>query len=76
MAKKAKAPNPFTGRWRIVSMSAWDEEFIIWLFGLSSGWKLPTNRSFAAKIVGFPAIRGHSGSTTGNRGHAVTGSGA
>jgi hypothetical protein len=28
MAKKAKAPNPFTGRWRIVSMSAWDEEFI------------------------------------------------
>jgi hypothetical protein len=32
MAKKAKAPNPFTGRWRIVSMSAWDEEFIIFLW--------------------------------------------
>jgi hypothetical protein len=28
MAKKSKAPNPFTGRWQIVSMSAWDEEFI------------------------------------------------
>jgi hypothetical protein len=28
MAKKAKAPNPFAERWRIVSMSAWDEEFI------------------------------------------------
>ena len=28
MAKKAKAPNPFTGRWRIVSMSAWEQDFI------------------------------------------------
>ena len=28
MAKKAKPPNPFAGRWRITSMSAWDEEFI------------------------------------------------
>lgn len=28
MAKKPKPPNPFTGRRRIVSMSAWDEEFI------------------------------------------------
>ena len=28
MAKKAKAPNPFTGRWRIVSMTAWDEDYI------------------------------------------------
>ncbi|MHB1426914.1 MAG: hypothetical protein ACYC3I_27475 [Gemmataceae bacterium] len=28
MAKKAKATNPFTGRWRIVSMSAWDEDYI------------------------------------------------
>ena len=27
MAKKAK-PNPFTGRWRIVSMSVWDQEFV------------------------------------------------
>lgn len=26
--KKTKKPNPFTGRWRIVSMSAWDQEFI------------------------------------------------
>ena len=34
MAKKAKAPNPFTGRWQIVSMSAWDEEFIISLTGI------------------------------------------
>ena len=24
----AKKPSPFTGRWRIVSMSAWDHEFI------------------------------------------------
>ena len=24
----AKKTNPFIGRWRIVSMSAWDEEFI------------------------------------------------
>ena len=28
MAKKAIGPNPFTGRWRIVSMSAWDEDYI------------------------------------------------
>ena len=28
MAKKSKSPSPFEGRWRIVSMSAWDEEFI------------------------------------------------
>lgn len=27
MAKNAK-PNPFTGRWRIVSMSVWDQEFV------------------------------------------------
>ncbi len=27
MAKK-KHPNPFVGRWRIVSMSAWDEDYI------------------------------------------------
>ena len=24
----AKKSNPFTGRWRITSMSAWDEDFI------------------------------------------------
>ncbi|MFZ4079766.1 MAG: hypothetical protein ACOYKN_00970 [Pirellula sp.] len=28
MPKKAANANPFTGRWRIVSMSAWDQEFI------------------------------------------------
>jgi len=29
MAKsKPKPKNPFAGRWRIISMSAWDEEFI------------------------------------------------
>ena len=28
MAKKSKAPSPFEGRWRIVSMSAWDEGYI------------------------------------------------
>ncbi len=28
MAKKAKAPNPFTGRWRILSMDQWDQDFI------------------------------------------------
>ena len=28
MAKKAKPKSPFTGRWCIISMSAWDEEFI------------------------------------------------
>jgi hypothetical protein len=28
MAKKAKAPNPFTGRWRIVSMDVWDQDFV------------------------------------------------
>jgi hypothetical protein len=28
MAKKPMQPTPFAGRWRIVSMSAWDEEFI------------------------------------------------
>jgi hypothetical protein len=34
MAKKAKAPNPFTGRRQIVSMRAWDEEFIIFFTGI------------------------------------------
>ena len=28
MSKKAATTNPFTGRWRIVSMSAWDQGFI------------------------------------------------
>jgi hypothetical protein len=28
MAKKSKPANPFVGRWRIVSMSAWDEGYI------------------------------------------------
>ena len=28
MAKKSKATNPFVGRWRIVSMSEWDEEYL------------------------------------------------
>ena len=28
MAKKSKSPSPFEGRWRIVSMSAWDEDYI------------------------------------------------
>ena len=28
MAKKSKTPSPFEGRWRIVSMSAWDEGYI------------------------------------------------
>jgi hypothetical protein len=28
MPKKAEANSPFTGRWRIVSMSAWDKAFI------------------------------------------------
>lgn len=28
MAKKAKAKNPFIGLWLIVSMSAWDEEYL------------------------------------------------
>lgn len=28
MAKKPMQPNPFAGRWRIILMSAWDEEFI------------------------------------------------
>ena len=28
MAKKAKAKSPFTGRWRIVSMSAWEDDYI------------------------------------------------
>lgn len=28
MTKKPKQPNVFNGRWRIVSMSAWDQEFI------------------------------------------------
>lgn len=28
MAKKAKPPSPFTGSWRIVSMSMWDEDYL------------------------------------------------
>jgi hypothetical protein len=28
MPKKSKANNPFVGRWHIVSMSAWDEDYL------------------------------------------------
>lgn len=28
MPKKLKTPNPFTGRWRIVSMEQWDQDFV------------------------------------------------
>jgi hypothetical protein len=28
MAKKSKAPIPFAGRWRIVSMSVWEQDFV------------------------------------------------
>src|SRR5262245_5184612 len=28
MAKKTKPASPFTGRWRIVSMSAWDNDYL------------------------------------------------
>ena len=28
MEKKSKSQNPFTGRWRIVSMSAWDQDYV------------------------------------------------
>jgi hypothetical protein len=28
MGKKAKPPSPFTGRWRIVSMSAWEDGYL------------------------------------------------
>jgi hypothetical protein len=28
MAKKSQPPNPFTGRWRIVSMSAWEDDYL------------------------------------------------
>lgn len=28
MAKKSKADNPFKGRWNIVSMSEWEEDFL------------------------------------------------
>jgi len=28
MAKKVKSPAPFEGRWRIVSMSAWEDDYI------------------------------------------------
>ena len=28
MAKKVQSRNPFTGRWRIVSMSAWEDEYL------------------------------------------------
>src|SRR5712691_6096700 len=28
MAKKSKPANPITGRWRIVSMSAWEDEYL------------------------------------------------
>jgi hypothetical protein len=28
MAKKAKAASPFVGRWRIVSMEQWDQEYV------------------------------------------------
>lgn len=28
MAKKSKSPNPFMGRWRIVSMEMWDQDYV------------------------------------------------
>src|SRR5712675_2330082 len=28
MAKKTKPPNPITGRWRIISMSAWEDDYL------------------------------------------------
>ena len=28
MAKKPKPPSPITGRWRIVSMSAWEDDYL------------------------------------------------
>src|ERR1700729_2403064 len=28
MAKKAKTPSPFEGRWRIISMEMWDQSFV------------------------------------------------
>ena len=28
MAKKSKPPSPITGRWRIVSMSAWEDDYL------------------------------------------------
>src|ERR1700693_4141915 len=28
MAKKAKKDNPFVGRWRIISMSAWEDDYL------------------------------------------------
>jgi hypothetical protein len=28
MAKKSKSPSPFEGRWHIVSMTEWDEDYI------------------------------------------------
>src|ERR1700680_2895729 len=28
MAKKSKTPNPFIGRWPIVSMEQWDQDFV------------------------------------------------
>jgi hypothetical protein len=28
MAKAGRIPNPFTGRWRIVSMSAWEDDYL------------------------------------------------
>ena len=28
MAARSKSPNPFTGRWRIVSVSAWEDDYL------------------------------------------------
>jgi hypothetical protein len=48
---KAKAPNPFTGRWRIVSMSAWGEEFIIFLTGIPTSEPRSPMREGASRGV-------------------------
>lgn len=29
MAKKSKPPSPFEGRWRIVSMEQWDQDYVL-----------------------------------------------
>jgi hypothetical protein len=52
MAKR-KPESPFTGRWRIVSMSAWDEDYIDEEEeGFSSSMRRETASSISATSTG------------------------
>ena len=58
MTKKATTPNPFTGHWRIVSMSQWDQDFVDEEEGGAiSGSEARTSVSFTSATFANPVFR-------------------